>query len=183
MKKIVVYPDPVLRQVCAPVNTKDETTRTEISELVAVLVNTKNGVGLSAPQIGISKRFFAIKNDKEKKTQVYINPEITNTFDKKKIYFNYTKKESEGEASEPFLEGCLSIPGVYGQVARWPKIAVKYVGIDGKEEKEEIEGYVAIVFQHELDHLNGILFIDHVKKEKNKLYREVGKKLEEIKSI
>ncbi len=177
----MVYPDPVLRQVCSAVDANDEISRAEISELVAVLVNTKNGVGLSAPQIDVSKRFFAIKNEKEKKTQVYINPEITDNFSKKKIYFSYVKKDGEGEQNEPFLEGCLSIPGVYGQVARWPKIAVKYMGVDGKEKKEELEGYVAIVFQHELDHLNGILFTSRATEQNNQIYQEEDGELVKIK--
>lgn len=177
MRKIVIYPDKVLRKKCEVFDWKDLVSRTEVGELVEVLMNTKNGAGLSAPQVGISKRFFAIKNEKENTAKVYLNPEITDTFKLDKQYFTYTKKDG---SEEPFLEGCLSIPMIYGEVARWPKIAIKYQNLAGEHKAEVIEGYPGIVFQHELDHINGILFIDHVKQGKTKLLKDTGKELVEI---
>jgi len=178
MLAIVKYPDEILRGMSVAVENKvADKDREEIRDLVEVLQATKNGVGLAAPQLGISKRFFGIKNEKTKVINVYINPEILDDYGEKKKFFEIEKKNGD---EEPFMEGCLSLPEVYGQVARWDKIKVKWMSLDGSFKIEVLAGYVAIVFQHELDHLNGVLFVDHVKKSNGKLFREVDGKMTEI---
>jgi len=91
----------------------------------------------------------------------------------------YLFLESENDKREDFLEGCLSFPGVFGTVKRWKEINVKYqvVGSRGDlvDRKDRLEGFEAIVFQHEFDHLDGVLFVDHIKKEKGKVYKQEGK--------
>ncbi len=124
-------------------------------------LDKKEGVGLAAPQIGILKRMFVIavpiNEDKEDKIQyfkkAYINPAIIDKSNTE-IYYN---------------EGCLSIPGIYEDVLRPESINVSYFDSDFNYFEEELDGIVARVFQHELDHLNGVLFIDHINSLKRKL--------------
>ncbi len=178
MYKIVVHPAEVLRAVALPVDFTNQELKSLISGLVEVLQKTSNGAGLAAPQIGISKRFFALKDSKTKQISVHINPEITNTFSAEKRLFSFAN--SKTGIKEPFLEGCLSIPDIYGQVARWPEIEVRYQLFNGEYRQEVLKDYKAIVYQHELDHLNGVLFIDHVAKSGGKLFRDVEGKMVEI---
>lgn len=181
MYKIVVYPAEILRLVAKRVDFADNDLNKMVAGLVEVLQKTSNGAGLAAPQIGISKRFFALKEAKTKRIEVYVNPEITSNFDLEKKFFSFTNNKSGSE--EPFLEGCLSIPEVYGQVARWPEIKVRYQTLNGEEKNEIFTDYKAIVFQHELDHLNGVLFVDHVREVVGKLFKDVEGKMVEIENF
>jgi peptide deformylase len=149
---IIKYGSPILRAKSIEVNEGDP-----VNEDVAVLfdiLEKSNGVGLSGVQIGILKRVFIIdttrtKEDNPEMTQIkkaYINPAILSKSDKL-IWFN---------------EGCLSIPEIYEEVERPEKITVKYQNIMFHTIEEEINGIEARIFQHEYDHLNGILFIDRL---------------------
>lgn len=169
MLKIITYPDPVLRKVAAEVTVVDEWLREEMMGLKQLLESWEHAAGLAAPQLGVSKRFFGIKNAKTKKVEIYLNPKIEDVFGGSKQYFSYTSKEGK---EEPFLEGCLSLPNLYGAVKRYSKIRVSYEG-----GSRLLKDYEAIVFQHELDHLDGILFTDHVKAEKGQLYNDENGKL------
>ena len=124
-----------------------------------------NGIGLAAPQVGISKKIIVVDptfGDDENSLRDMINPEIIET-----------EKECELE------EGCLSIPGVFEMVTRPEKITVKYHDVDGEEHRLEADGLLARVIQHEIDHLEGILFIDRLSTVKRNLLSKTLREIEE----
>jgi len=177
---IVKYPDPVLRKRTKTFSTYTPEIKKTIELLEKELRKSGTGVGLAAPQIGKSKRIFALKDHHQIKT--VCNPEIISNFEREKAF---PRIEQEDQSQEDFLEGCLSFPGIYGTVKRWLRIRVKYETLNSKDKlvkkEEELEGFLAIVFQHELDHLNGVLFVDHIKEDQGKLYKEIDNKLKKIK--
>jgi len=151
--EIKVYGASVLREKSKPV----EKITPEIVNLVKDMVETMytaSGVGLSAPQVGISKRIIIVDSG-DKDVIVLINPQI--------IY-------QEGE--EISEEGCLSLPELYAEVKRYAKVSVEGLGLNGEKLVLSAEGLVARAIQHEIDHLNGILFIDKVGRAKRKLLLE-----------
>lgn len=143
MFKIVKYPDPFLRRTAKKVTDFNDELKNTVLEMVRVMYQD-DGIGLAAPQVGISQRFLVIGKSDNKNYEVYINPEIT--------FFSKNKDLNE--------EGCLSLPQIFGLVRRAKKIHVKYQDINGLTKKVKLTGLDAIVLQHELDHLDGILFID-----------------------
>lgn len=141
--EIKEYGDPILREKALLV----EEITPDILNLIKDMAETMyadSGVGLAAPQVGVSKRIITIDEDEEK-LLVLLNPEII---------------KSEGEAVEE--EGCLSVPGVYSEVKRSLKVAVKALNENGDPIEITKEGLTARALQHEIDHLNGILFIDKI---------------------
>lgn len=147
-RSIVIYGDQVLRETCDPV----EEINQDIKDLVSNLIDTlrrAQGLGLAAPQIGVTKRVFIVDIstiDITKKLTVFINPKIIET--------------SEEEAE--FEEGCLSFPGLYQKIDRPAKVRVRAMDIDGNQFELEADGITARAILHEYDHLNGVLFIDHM---------------------
>ncbi|MEW6457534.1 MAG: peptide deformylase [Bacillota bacterium] len=140
--QIVQYPDPILREKAREV----QKITPQIERLAVNLVDTmrqSGGVGLAAPQIGVSKRVIVVE-DPEKNPIVLINPEIV-------------KLEGDKETAE---EGCLSVPGVWGQVERRMCLTVRGYNLEGKQVAYLVEGFTARAFQHEIDHLDGIVFLD-----------------------
>jgi peptide deformylase len=133
------------------------------------------GVGLAAPQIGKNLRVF-VANYKGF-DRVVINPEIIK-IDKSRVKSPKTKT-----SKKEILEGCLSLPYYYGPLKRAPKIIVKYLNEQGKEITETFEGFNAQIIMHEIDHLEGILFVDHLLKEKKPLYKVQGDEWEEVELI
>lgn len=178
---IVKYPDPVLTKKCQKVKKNNQKLQSVIDNLISDLKASSNGIGLAAPQIGEILRVFAIHHPGHDHIHVYINPEIIDTFDKEKVYPQVYTEEGE---RDDFFEGCLSFPGIYGTVKRWMEIQVKYqfLDVDGELEskKETLNGLMAVVFQHELDHLNGVLFIDHINENNGKIFKEAKKGLQEV---
>ncbi len=179
MWNIVQYPARVLTTKAAEVERLDATTLEQIQGLLETLSKTENGAGLAAPQIGISKRFFGLKHPKTKQITVYVNPRITDTYGLQKQYFYL---ESDKGEKEDFLEGCLSIPDYFGTVKRYSKIQADFFVVDWEaksmiKKRAVFEQYAAIVFQHELDHLDGILFTQRVLEQGNNLYEERGDEL------
>lgn len=150
--EIKTYDEACLREKSQRV----ENINQEIVELVnnmISLLSTKNGIGLAAPQVGINLRLFIVEIDKGK-PQVFINPEITST---------------SHELSK-YEEGCLSIPGVWAPVKRPQAISMQAINLDGKIFRIESDDILARVVQHEYDHLEGILFVDHIiEKKREKL--------------
>jgi len=146
------YGDPILRSKSKRVESFDEDFRRFATRLVELMYEY-DGVGLAAVQIGVPKRVFAIDDGSGGGWKVIVNPEIT-----------WRSKESV--ISE---EGCLSLPEIYEDVERPQSIAVRYQNLEGETVEERLEGYPAIVFQHETDHLNGVLFIDHISVAKRRL--------------
>lgn len=145
--KILKYPDPFLETRSAPVDITQTSLIQEIaSDLFDTLTISKKGIGLAAPQIGHGFRVIAIKPYPHKQIVIMVNPEITDL-------------HQETMLSN---EGCLSVPNVYEQVVRSKKITVKYIDIHSNEVESEFTGIDAVCIQHEIDHLNGILFITKV---------------------
>jgi len=164
--KIVNCMDSVLRKKCLEVENIDENLMTLADNMIETMYSV-SGLGLAANQVGISSNFFVIDVgvEKEKREPVtIINPVIT-----------ASEEEILGE------EGCLSIPEVFAEVKRSQHVEVKGYDLKGNELRYEAEGYLARAFQHELDHLNGVLFWDNLSKVKRDiLQRKFKKKLKEI---
>lgn len=137
--KLLKEGDPLLRQNTIAYNFETDGDPTEIVRSMTKIMFENNGIGLAAPQVGILKRFFIMGNDQ--KLFVCINPEVVS-----------------GEEEERGLEGCLSFPDLYMNVKRYKTIQVKYQTITGESIETTLTGLVARVFQHELDHLNGVCF-------------------------
>lgn len=157
--KIVTAPNNILRQEAKPLKKVTPAILQTVKEMIA-LTNTfvdPEGVGLAAPQVGISEQFFIAKFDEE--FVPFFNPKI----------LEYGKKEKE------FLEGCLSIPDYYGEIARPTSIKVSYLTKDNQQITETLKGINAMIFQHEYDHLHGRLFMDIVLQQHARLFKITGK--------
>lgn len=143
IRKIIYLPDAVLRQVAKPVEQFDDALQTLIDDMFETMYSV-NGVGLAAPQIGVSLRLSVIDVIGDKKQQlVLINPEII---------------ASEGQ--KEYQEGCLSVPGVYDTVVRADKVTIRALDRTGKSYEMTADGLLGECFQHEIDHLNGKLYVD-----------------------
>jgi len=144
--KIIKYPDPFLKQKCLPVTSFDK----ELKILADNMLNTmyeSEGIGLSAIQVGVLKRVIVIDITEElKKPLILINPVIT---------------PSNSKFLE-FKEGCLSFPGIYESVKRNEEIAVDYNSVEGKKLSMKATGLLSICIQHEVDHLEGVVFLDRL---------------------
>ena len=158
--------DSVLRKKCLKVKNIDETLITLADNMIETMYAAP-GLGLAANQVGVSSNFFVIDVGVEKETRdpvIIINPVIT-----------ASEEEVMGE------EGCLSIPEVFAEVKRSQHVEVKGYDLKGNELRYEAEGFLARAFQHEIDHLNGVLFWDNLSKVKrDMLQRKFKKKLKEI---
>lgn len=138
--KVVEHPNEILKKECITVDYQEISE--ELVESMFTLMTSKNGVGLAAPQIGMNKRFFIYSKDKSKKNlKVVINPIINR----------------HGKDLEHMNEGCLSVPNHQKLLDRWRIIDVEYTTNGNKVVKETLKGWEARIFQHEYDHLNGIL--------------------------
>lgn len=151
-KEIIKYGNKILRTVCDPAE-KGDFCDSLIIDLKETLDSVKNGAGLAAPQIGINSRVFVTRNYKNDNGKdeilTFINPEI--------------KIKSREQIMIP--DGCLSIPNVHSKTIRHSYITVSYLDESFNQIEEELEGFQSVVFQHELDHLNGVLFLDLLEKE------------------
>ncbi|MEF2551937.1 peptide deformylase [Aurantimonas sp. A2-1-M11] len=150
IKPLIILPDPVLRQTSQPVATVDDQVRRLADDMLETMYDAP-GIGLAAIQVGEPLRMMVIdisKEDEERAPRIFLNPEILGTSDTLSTY----------------EEGCLSIPDYYAEVERPAEVTVRYLGLDGKLHEETADGILATCVQHELDHLNGILFIDHISK-------------------
>jgi peptide deformylase len=162
---IITLPNPHLRDRSKRVGVVDNDIKKLVEDMEAATLDWEDhrehevGVALAAVQVDSLKRVVIIRNnfeDKKDRTfQIFINPEIT---------------KYEGEIEEDY-EGCLSIKDLYGKVPRHTRIRVKALDIKGREVRIKAEGFLARVFQHEIDHTNGIVFIDHIKDKKEAFYR------------
>lgn len=161
--KIITANNPGLLKTAKPVKAFDKKLLDLIYEMKQTLINTHDpeGIGLAAPQVGISLQIFLAKKLNENKINVFINPKI---IEEKQGKTAKTTKKS-------ILEGCLSIPNIWGKVKRKKELTLIYQDENGKKHQRKITGFLAIIIQHEVDHLNGILFTKHVLTQGNKLYR------------
>ncbi len=155
LREIVYTPDPVLRRKAHKITKFDKDLQVLIDDMVETMREAP-GVGLAAPQVGVSSRLIVVEyaeneeeeEDAPKKLYVVINPEI----------------DEASEDMELGVEGCLSVPRMMGEVNRHLKITVKGLNRQGKPVKLKLQGWVARIFQHEIDHLEGILYTDRATK-------------------
>lgn len=169
-REILIEPHPTLRKQADTVKREDISSpaiQGLIKKMAEVLVTSENGVGLAAPQIGESLRIFlaltkkSIAN-KEEEAKTKIKLPKKNPLEEVGVYINpEIKKQSKNKII--LDEGCLSVPGVYGKIRRFEKVTVRALNEHGKEFERGASGLLAQIIQHEIDHLNGILFIDSAK--------------------
>jgi peptide deformylase len=153
IRTILEAPDPFLRKISDPVDTFDGELRTLISDMFETMYSAP-GIGLAAIQVGVPKRLLVIdlqepeeeEGEPVKDPRVFVNPEILWASD----------------TEVPYTEGCLSVPEQYAEVLRPDRIRARWQDESGKVHEREIEGLLAVCLQHEMDHLEGILFIDHL---------------------
>lgn len=149
-RPILIIPEPKLRAHSAPVETIDAEIRKLVEDMFDTMYDAP-GIGLAAIQVGVDKRVVTIDVAREgeaKKPLALINPEII----------------AASEETSVYSEGCLSIPEYYEEVERPARVAVRFQDLEGKVREVEAEGLFSTCVQHEIDHLNGILFIDHISK-------------------
>ncbi len=160
---IILLPDPVLRQKSAMIERVDDETRKFADDMLATMYEAP-GIGLAAIQVGTPRRMLVIdiaKEDEEKAPHVFINPEIVASSDDRSVY----------------EEGCLSIPDYYADVERPASVTVQYLDREGKQQEMTADGLMATCLQHEIDHLNGVLFIDHISRLKREMVIKKFRKL------
>ena len=148
IRDIIKLPDPLLKKTSQPVERVDDELRGLVDDMLATMYDAP-GIGLAAVQIGIPRRLLVVdiaKDDQPKSPMAFINPEIV---------------WSSDDLSE-YEEGCLSIPEVFDNIQRPAEVRVSYLDRFGKQHEEVYDGLMATVLQHEIDHLNGILFIDYL---------------------
>jgi peptide deformylase len=157
---ILHFPDPRLRQIAAPVAEVNDEIRTLIDDMLETMYEAP-GIGLAAVQVNVLKRVIVIDLSEEKNEPLcLINPEILDSRGKEKME-----------------EGCLSVPGIYEPVSRAEWIRVRYLDRQGETVEEEIDGLLAVCIQHEMDHLDGKLFVDYLSELKR---NRIRKKLEKL---
>ena len=150
LRKILTEPDPILRKKCEPLERVDIDTKKLMDDMLETMYAAP-GIGLAAVQVGILKRLIVIdisKGEEKKKPLFLINPKIIQQSKKTSVY----------------EEGCLSIPGLFAEIERPAECTLKYIDYHGKEKELKAEGLLATCIQHEVDHLNGVLFIDYLSK-------------------
>ena len=155
IKPLIILPDPILREVSKPIETVDSEVKKLADNMLETMYDAP-GIGLAAIQIGVARRMLVLdvsKDGDHKAPLVFINPEVVKASDARSVY----------------EEGCLSIPDYYAEVERPATITVRYLDRDGKEQLTEADGLLATCLQHEIDHLNGVLFIDHISKLKREM--------------
>jgi peptide deformylase len=165
VRTILFYPDPVLKRVAEPVDEGDGTALAIIQDLVDTMVDAGHSVGVAAPQIGILRRVMVVDVSKSKLGKdnnhgllEMVNPEII-----------------EKSGSTTMREGCMSVPDYTGNVMRAEHIVVEFFDRTGQMRVIEASGFEAVAIQHELDHLDGLLFLDRVSSLKTDLYRRKAK--------
>jgi peptide deformylase len=162
VREILIWPDPILKQKAKPVAKVDDSIRTLVKDMFETMY-AADGVGLAAPQVGILQRVIVLDTtprQPESKPIAMINPEIISM---------------EGETS--YTEGCLSIPGEAEEIDRAAIVTVKFLDPEGQEQTLRCDGLLAIAVQHETDHLNGTVFVDHVSTLKREIIRKRMKRL------
>ena len=170
IRKILIEPDPFLRQKSSKVDKVDDEIQKLMDDMLETMYQAP-GIGLAAIQIGVPKRVIVIdlSRDDEKKNPLYlINPEIINN----------------SENNIAYEEGCLSVPGQFAEINRPNKCKVKYLDYNGAEKILNAEGLLATCIQHEIDHLEGILFIDYLSKlKKSMIIKKLSKQKKSLERI
>ena len=170
LKNIVIEPDPILRKISQPIETVNNETKKLLDDMLETMYAAP-GIGLAAVQVGILKRIIVIdiSKEKEKKNPFFlINPEI--------IF--------KSEKTSSYEEGCLSLPGHFAEIERPSECRVTYIDYNGKKRELKANGILSTCIQHEVDHLNGVLFIDYLSKlKKDMIIKKLVKQKKEINKI
>ncbi|WP_257461335.1 peptide deformylase [Archangium lipolyticum] len=162
VREILIWPDPILKQKARPVTRVDDSIRTLVKDMFETMY-AADGVGLAAPQVGVLQRVIVLDTrprQPESQPLAMINPEIIGL-----------------EGKTTYNEGCLSIPGESEDVDRAAVVTVKYLDTEGQEQTLTCDGLLAVAVQHETDHLNGTVFVDHVSTLKRELIRKRMKRV------
>ncbi len=148
LRDILIVPDPVLKQVSKAVDVVDDDLRALMDDMLETMYAAP-GIGLAAIQIGVARRVIVMdlaRQEEEPQPRYFVNPEIL----------------WASEETQPYEEGCLSVPEIYDEVERPAHVKLRYLDYNGKTVEEDAEGMYAVCIQHEMDHLDGVLFIDHL---------------------
>lgn len=148
LREILTVPNPVLKQVSTPVAAVDDDLRQLMDDMLETMYAAP-GIGLAAIQVGVPKQVIVMdlaRQDEPPQPRYFVNPEIL----------------WASEETAPYEEGCLSVPEVYDEVDRPARVKLRYLDYNGQEVVEDAEGLFAVCIQHEMDHLKGVLFIDHL---------------------
>ncbi|MCA3708690.1 MAG: peptide deformylase [Phenylobacterium sp.] len=148
LREILTVPNPVLKQVSTPVAAVDDDLRLLMDDMLETMYAAP-GIGLAAIQVGVPKQVIVMdlaRQDEPPQPRYFVNPEIL----------------WASEETAPYEEGCLSVPEVYDEVDRPARVKLRYLDYNGQEVVEDAEGLFAVCIQHEMDHLKGVLFIDHL---------------------
>jgi len=148
IRDILTVPHPLLKKVSEPVETVDDELRALMDDMLETMYDAP-GIGLAAVQIGVPKRVIVMdisRGEGEREPRYFVNPEIT----------------WASEETQPYEEGCLSVPDIYDEIERPARVKLRYLNYQGEPVEEEAEGIFAVCIQHEMDHLEGVLFIDHL---------------------
>ncbi|MEM8790575.1 MAG: peptide deformylase [Pseudomonadota bacterium] len=175
-RPILIHPDPRLKKVCDPVTSVDGAIIGLMDDMLETMYDAP-GIGLAAPQIGVTKRVIVMdcapreaeegQPEPEPRPICLANPEIT----------------WSSEEMLNYEEGCLSIPDIYAEVTRPERVKVKFLNRDGAEEEQEFSGIWSTCVQHEIDHLNGKLFIDYLSSMRRSMITQKMKKLKKTKQF
>ncbi len=165
VRSIILYPDPILKQVCSTVERIDATVDILIQDLVDTMIDAGHSVGVAAPQIGTSLRVVVVdvshsklgKKEHNHGLLIMVNPEVIN---------------SNGQKT--MREGCMSVPDYTGNVDRAEEIVVQFLDRNSDEQVVRAGGFEAVAIQHEIDHLDGLLFLDRISSLKTDLFRRKG---------
>jgi len=166
MIKIVTAPAQILSQKAKPVKKIDKKLIGEMKQAL-LLAKDPEGVGLAATQLGKPLSIFVIKPAPKSPIKVFINPEIVEEKDESNSEISKKRKRSHPTR----LEGCLSLPNIWGEVKRKPSITLKYTDERGKNYTKIFKGFIVTIIQHEIDHLNGVLFTERVLEQNGQLYK------------
>jgi len=170
IRKILVEPDPFLRRKSEKVEKVDDDVRSLMNDMLETMHDAP-GIGLAAIQIGVPKRIIVMdlaKENEKKQPLYFVNPEII----------------TKSEIDLTYEEGCLSVPGQFAEIDRPDRCKIKYLDYDGKEQILNAEGLLATCIQHEIDHLEGILFIDYLSKLKRSMItKKLSKQKKELERI
>ena len=148
IRDILTVPDPMLKKVSKPVEAVDDELRALMDDMLETMYDAP-GIGLAAIQIGVPKRVIVMDiapREGDREPRYFVNPQIL----------------WRSEEIQPYEEGCLSVPDIYDEVERPARVKLRYLNYQGEQIEEDAEGVFAVCIQHEMDHLDGVLFIDHL---------------------
>jgi len=163
LREIITVPNPLLKQVSQPVDKVDDALRALMDDMLETMYDAP-GIGLAAIQIGVPKRVIVMdlsREGEDKQPRYFVNPEIT----------------WASEDTAPYEEGCLSVPEYFDEVERPARVKLRYLNYQGEQVEEDADGLFAVCIQHEMDHLEGVLFIDHLSRLKREQAVKKVKKL------